>query len=436
MGKQLKLSMETGRVPVDGVPGDGATDEEKNDRTLALVDELKAELPAIEPLVEAAPRDALLRLWVLRTYLESHPLRWIRNYAHRSKWNELNKAIDGLRERAGGQLPDEQAKSIWEDLPYVREAVGLLFDKLRAQGEVQRLILTPLGKLTFAKVRYQREGPDDLTRVCREIEEIVRNSASLDQEVSRWGDGNLTPLLNGEPARVVPPDMAPSPGPGGALIAVGVVLAGCGVVLLTGSGPIGMVMVGVGLVLAAVGGVLVAKAMKRRGQLPGEFADLGARFKERLYLVLCLRGLYQLTSRLTRATDAFDQYLKNHGGVNRWKRVKVEDKDLTKVFAEGSEGWHPKETIETWLGEQVTKTYRLESQSLTGQGDIDAEAWDAIMRAYKLSSDEWGGDGKLLEVVADLLFIRRGENIETERKRVFGQIYEAWDRAERDRATR
>ena len=150
---------------VEGVPPDSASDEEKNERTLALVEELKTELPEIEPLTESAPREALMRLWVLRTYLESHPLRWVRNYAHRPKWNELNKQIDALRERAGAQLPDDQAKTVWQDLPYVREAVGLLFDKLRAQGEVQRLILTPLGKLTFAKVRYQREGPDDLTRV-------------------------------------------------------------------------------------------------------------------------------------------------------------------------------------------------------------------------------------------------------------------------------
>lgn len=436
MGKQLKLSIESGRVLVGDVPTDAASDEEKNDRTLALVDELKEELSEIEPLAETAPREALMRLWVLRTYLEAHPLRWIRNYAHRARWNELNKAIDGLREQAAGQLPDDQAKTIWEDLPYVREAVGLLFDKLRAQGEVQRLILSPLGKLSFAKVRYQREGPDDLTRVCREIEEIVGKSAGLDDEVARWGDGNLTPLLNSEPARIMPPGMAPSLGPGGGLIAVGIALAAGGVALLGGSSPVGLALVGVGPVLALVGIVLLVKAIKRRGQLPGEFADLGARFRERLYLVLCLRGLYQLTSRLTRATDAFDQFLKGNGGVNRWKRVKVEDKDLTKVFAEGSEGWHPKETIETWLGEQVTKTYRLDSQSLAAQAEIDAEAWDAIMRAYKLSSDEWGGDGKLLETVSDLLFIRRGEDSETERKRVFGQIYSAWDRAERERATR
>jgi hypothetical protein len=436
VGKQLKLSLESGRVLVEGVPADSAPDEEKNDRALALVEELKTELPEIQPLVESAPREALMRLWVLRTYLESHPLRWIRNYAHRPKWNELNKQIEELRERAGSQLPDDQAKTIWEDLPYVREAVGLLFDKLRAQGEVQRLILSPLGKLTFAKVRYQREGPDDLTRVCREIEEIVSKSSSLDEEVARWGDGNLTPLLNGEPARVVPPGMAPSLAPGGALIGVGVLLAAGGVALLAGSSPVALGLLALGPVLALVGVVLLAKAVKRRGQLPGEFADLGARFRERLYLVLCLRGLYQMTSRLTRATDAFDQFLKNNGGVNRWKRVKVEDKDLTKVFADGSEAWHPKQTIENWLGEEVTKTYRLDSQSLAAQAEIDAEAWDAIMRAYKLSSDEWGGDGKLLEVVADLLFIRRGENIESERKRVFNQIYAAWDKAERERATR
>ena len=101
--------------------------------------------------------------------------------------------------------------------------------------------------------------------------------------------------------------MAPAVGPGAGLIGVGVLLAGAGIALMTGGDQVGLALIGVGLVLVIVGVVLLAQAMKRRGQLPGEFADLGARFRERLYLVLCLRGLYQLASRLTRATDAFDQ---------------------------------------------------------------------------------------------------------------------------------
>lgn len=432
MAKTLRISLATGRVQLEGVPGDGATDEEKNERALAVVDEVKAELAEVERTVDEASRDALLRLWVLRTHLDAHPVRWIKNYALRARWNEAAKQIDELRERASSQLANGQGQTIWEDLPYVRESLGLLFDKLRAQGEVQRLILTPLGKLTFAKVRYQREGPEDLPRVCREIEEIVGGTTELDQEVARWGDQNLPALLTGEPPRVVPAALAPSKASGAALLVVGLALAGLGVVML--ASPVGQGLVLLGPILAGVGAALLFQALKKAGQLPGQFADLAARFRERLYLIICLRGLYQMTSRLTRATDAFDRFLKENGGVNRWKRVKVDDKDITKLFAEGSEGWHPKETIETWLAEQVTKTYRLDSQSLAAQADIDGEAWDAIMRAYKLSSDELGGDGRLLDVVADLLFIRRGENTEAERRRVFGEIYTAWDKAIEERA--
>lgn len=429
MGKTLRISLVTGRVQLDGVPGDDASDEEKNDRALALVEEVKAELDEVAQVVDESSRDALLRLWVLRTYLDAHPVRWIKNYALRARWNEAGKQVEDLRERATGQLAEGQGKTIWEDLPYAREALELLFDKLRAQGEVQRLILSPLGKLNFGKVRYQREGPEDLSRVCREIEEIAAETSSLDADVNRWGDHNLTALLAGGPPRVVPPALAPAMGPGAALLVVGLGLAGLGVSMLSGGGAVGPALALTGPILAGVGGALLFVALRRRARLPGEFSDLAARFRERLYLIICLRGLYQMTSRLTRATDAFDRFLKDNGGVNRWKRVKVEDKEVTKLFADAGEEWHPKETIETWLSEQVTKTYRLDSQSLAAQADIDAEAWDAIMRAYKLSSDEMGGDGRLLDVVADLLFIRRGEDSELERRRVFGEIYSAWDEA-------
>lgn len=434
MVKTLRVSLTTGRVELEGVPGEGASDEEKSERALAVVDEIKAELAELEKIVDESSREALLRLWVLRSYLDAHPVRWIKNYALRGKWNEAARRIDELRERASGQLADGQGTTIWEDLSYVREALGLLFDKLRAQGEVQRLILTPLGKLAFAKIRYQREGPEDLTRVCREIEEVVANTAHLDQEVTRWGDQNLPALLAGEPPRVIPPALAPSKGPGVALVVVGVALGALGGLMLSGGSPAAPALLVVGPLLVVVGAVLLAKASKRAGELPREFADLAARFRERLYLIICLRGLYQMTSRLTRATDAFDRFLKENGGVNRWKRVKVDEKDLTKLFAEGADAWHPKETIETWLSDQVTKTYRLDSQSLAAQADIDVEAWDAIMRAYKLSSDELGGDGRLLDVVADLLFVRRGEDVATERQRVFNEIYAAWDKAVEERA--
>jgi hypothetical protein len=435
VAKTLKISLETGRVDLEGAPAEGASDEEKNERTLALVDELKAEMAEIEPLVGDKPRDAIMRAWVVRTYLDAHPVRWIRNYALRAKWNDVAKMVDDVRERAASSLPEGEGQRIWEDLPYVREGLGLLFAKLRSQGEVQRLILSPLGKLAFAKIRYQREGPDDLTRVAREIEEVVRAGVHMDKEANAWGDANIPALLSGQPPAVIPPEKAVSMAPGAGLLVLGLVGVGAGVVLGPPA-PAALGALGVGALLALVGVALLAGAAKRKAALPKEFMELSAKFRERLYLIICLRGLYQMTSRLTRATDAFDSFVKEKGGVNRWKRVKMDEKDVTRLFAAGAAEWHPKETIETWLSDQVTKTYRLDSQSLAAQADIDAEAWDAIMRAYKLSSDEMSGDGKLLDVVADLLFVGRGEDRKAERKRVFGDVYKAWDKAERDRATR
>ncbi len=142
MAKTLKLDVQRGRIEVPEVPGESATDEQKSERTLALVGELKAELPEIEKLIESAPREAVVRLWVLRSYLDAHPVRWIRNYAQRKEWNDLAKRLDELRDQGGAALGDEaKAKRMWEDLPFVRDTLQLLWGKLRAQGEVLRLML-------------------------------------------------------------------------------------------------------------------------------------------------------------------------------------------------------------------------------------------------------------------------------------------------------
>lgn len=437
MAKTLKLDVQRGRIEVPEVPGESATDEQKSERTLALVGELKAELPEIETLIETAPREAIVRLWVLRSYLDAHPVRWIRNYAQRKEWNDLAKQLEELRDQAGAKLGDEaKAKQMWEDLPFARDTLQLLWGKLRAQGEVLRLILSPLGKLEFAKIRYQREGPEDLSRVCREIEESLAGGADMDAQVTAWGEQNLAALLAAAPPTQLPPELTPKTGPAVGMLAGGVLLlAGGGVLLGTNLGA-GIGLMAVGLVVAGLGGANLAGALKRKGALPGEFVQLGSRFRERLYLTCCLRGLYQLTSRFTRASDALDSYQKEHGGAPRWKRVKLEEKDLTQVFATGTEAWHPKETIESWLNEQVTKAFRLDSQSLAAQADIDPEAWEMIYRAYQLASDDQGVGGKHLDVVADLLFIKRGENTEAERKRVFAELRAAAQAADRERATR
>lgn len=437
MAKTLKLDVQRGRIEVPEVPGESATEEQRSERTLALVKELGAELPEIEKLIETAPREAIVRLWVLRTYLDAHPVRWIRNYAQRKEWNDLAKRLDELRDQAGAALGDEaKAKQMWEDLPYARDTLQLLWGKLRAQGEVLRLILSPLGKLEFAKIRYQREGPEDLSRVCREIEESLAGGSDMDGQVIAWGEPNLAALLAAAPPTQLPPALTPKTGTGVGLLVVGVLLLGGGGALVGTNVAAGVGLLVVGLVVAGLGGANLAGALKRKGALPAEFVQLGSRFRERLYLTCCLRGLYQLTSRFTRASDALDSYQKEHGGAPRWKRVKLEEKDLTQVFASGTEAWHPKETIESWLSSEVTKAFRLDSQSLAAQADLDPEAWEMIYRAYQLASDDQGVGSKYLDVVADLLFIKRGEDTAAERKRVFAELRAAVQAADRERATR
>lgn len=436
MGKKLEISLQTGKVEVPGAPADAASEDEKNDRTLALVGEVEAALGTLERKAKATPREVVIEAWVLHTFLEAHPLRWIRNYAERRRWTDATKRLEALRDEAGAGLGEGGGKQLWDDLAYARGAVELLFTKLRAQGEVQRLILTPLGKLEFAKVRYQREGPEDLSRVCRELEDVVRGTADLDARFLALDGRSGAALLRGEALAELPPGLAPSLGAPLALLLLG--LAGLGVAggAAVGAVPGGTAALGgaggLGALLALGGGALLAKASGRRRALPGELEELARRFRERLYVIASLRGLYQLTSRFTRASDALDRYLKDNGGPARWKRVKLDEKDLTRLFAEGTEAWHPRETIETWLGEQVTKAYRLDSQTLASPGDIDPDAWGMILRAYQLVSDDAGGaDDALLDRVAELLFIRRGEDTEAERRRVFELLEKAWAQAGR-----
>ncbi|RMG14786.1 MAG: hypothetical protein D6731_09750 [Planctomycetota bacterium] len=438
MAKTLKISMETGRVEIDGLPAEDASSEEKNAASVKLLEDVAAELEDLERRVDEEPREVLKQVWVLHTVLEAHPARWLQNFAKRRDRNALMGRLEALKGRCFEALPGDEGQQVWEDLPYIRQALGLLFAKLKATGEVQRMILTPLGNLQHAKIRYQRDSPEDLGRVCQEIRDTIRATSGIDEEVRAWGGVNREALLLGQPPRELPRDRVGSAGVGVVALLLGLAGLGAGGAALAGALPIPQAGAAGALVVGVLGtcfGAYVLRAVaKQKAKLPEEFAELSARLRERLYLVCALRFLDELYSRFSVANEAFLSFLKEHGGNVRWKRVKKDARDLTQLFATETD-WHPKETVETWLKNKVTKVFRLDSTTLAAPDDVDPEAWEAILKAYVLESVDTGDDvdaGQQLAAVGDLLFTRRGEDVAAERRRVFAQIQQSWEKAQQE----
>ncbi len=435
--------METGRVDVPDLPDDDASAETKDQVLIALLVDIEKEVSELEGRLDSEPREVLKQAWVLHTIVEANPARWLQNFAKRRERNGLISRLESLRDQSSNALEEDEGKQVWEDLPYTRHTLGLLFDKIKATGEVKRLILSPLGKLQFAKIKYQRDSPEDLARVCQDIGQIVRDTSGLDDETKAWGAQNREALLLSKPPTSTPPGRVSSATPGLALLLIGLLGLGGGGALLGKAIPALVDKVppagvfgalGVGALLFIIGAVLLNKVRKQKAQVPKDFANLSVRFRERLYLVCALRNLYRSSSRLTVTNEAFRSYLNDNGGKGRWRRVKFEGRDLTELFVE--EEWDPRGTVETWLNDKVTKVFRLESTSLSPPEDQDEDTWEVVLKAYLLESIDQGGSdaesGKLLAAVGDLLFTKRGEDVNAERDRVFEEVREAWNTAQRE----
>lgn len=433
MAKTIKIDLETGACDVP-VPPESASVDEKDEKTLALTGEIGAELDELEEQAEADARAALVQAWVLNEWLEAYPKSWIKDFAKRRERNGLATRLKELKQRCEEAL-GEPGKSVWPDLDFLKKGLPLLFEKQRASGEVMRLILSPLGKLENHEILYQRTAADDLQRVCQDLQQIIRQTEPLDAKALSWGEANFAALLKGDPPAVIPASLKPPMGAAFGLLGGGALALAGGVAVLAGVAPgvpaaAGIGAAVVGAVLGAVGALKFKGAAATKAALPGRFADLSSKYRERLYIMCTLRVLYRKSSRYTVCADAFDQAVKEYGGKQQWKRLKFEGRDLTEVFA--TETWDQRGSVEHWVSEKVKERYRLDSTTLTAPEKIDEEAWDVIHKAYLLESGDYGdehADGKLLGAVSDLLFVRRGENTKDERVRVFAQVQKAWENA-------
>ena len=429
MDKTLTFSMETGKLDLPALT-ENLDEAQAEAQTLEIAAKVNAGLDEIEPLASTQPEEALKQLWVGHILLESHPVRYVKNYGKRGGYNATKDRLTDLKAQALQHLPEGQGAKIWESLPFIRDCLELLFPKFKARGDVMRLILTPLGNLEHAEIRYQRDEPQDLMRVCREIQEHIAKTSHLDDQVLAWGPANFPALLAGTPPNQIPPALQPPLGGALAPLLLGVGLLVGGVTLLIGGNiPVGAGLLVVGIAAAAFGGLKTQATLAERAKLPQEFPTLATQFRERMYLICALRELLKVASSFNRASDAFDRYLQDNGGVQRWKEAKLDQRNLTLLFADDAADWHPKQTIEGWLNDKVTQAFRLEAQTLTSMEQIDPQAWEVILRAYLLETTDTSesSEARLLDTVAELLFTRRGEDSREERDRVFQQVYSAWD---------
>ena len=190
----------------------------------------------------------------------------------------------------------------------------------------------------------------------------------------------------------------------------------------SGAGAAGLI----GLGPLAYGVLVLKSAGARKAELPAQFAETSAKFRERLYLVCALRTLNGFRSKLSRAVEAFRAHVQGSGGQQRWKRVKFESRDTTELFA--TEGWDPRGTVELWLTEKIKETFRLDSTKMTALDEIDPEAWGVLLQAFELDALdlESSTEGRLLDTVSNLLFTKRGEDAEIERSDVFARVRAAW----------
>ena len=426
---QLKIDLRSGKIEPE-LPAEGARDA----TTLAVMDEINAELPELEAKVGLEPRPVLLRAYVLKEVLEAHPRNWINDRSKRREWNETEERVGKLKAAAIEAMPEGEGDWVWGELPYVRETLTLLHNKQKAENEVNHLILTPLGNLEHAEINYKRMGADDLARVCQEVSEVLRRTAELDDEVLSWGPKNRGALLHGRELVEIPAGMLPTTGAAYGGFAAGVVLIAIGGALLAGVVPgvpkaAGLVgLIGLGPIAWGVGQLKQAGA--RRAAIPEEFSELSGKFRERLYLICALRELQVFRSRYSKAFEAFRTPLPREGGQPRWKKAKFDGRDITELFA--TESWDPRATVEMWLAEKVKEEFRLESTKLAGPEDLDAEAWGVIQQAFELESIDTGHvtEAQLLDSVSNLLFSRRGEDTKAERQRVFAQVKQAWEASE------
>ena len=303
-------------------------------------DERLAEADALGP---DEARRALLLVLEAEDLLERSPASDLTSFEDKRAYNALATKLARRRQELAQADALERGMRLVADFPYARRAVELLFGlALRRQDawdfDVQGLASIP------APIRKATDSGAALKDICAEIDERLRESAALDQEVESWGWANLRPLMAGDEPFHFPEHL-------------------------------------LGSRVTASLGALVGRANTRRAAAREKWKSLATRFRERLYLLGANAILWRVTSRLAQAEEAWKRHTAREGA--RWATIQRDDPDLLRFLLGGlGDDVDVGAGAEKGLARIARGSRALLRGSLRGFAEVAPDEWDAFARAY------------------------------------------------------
>jgi hypothetical protein len=368
------------------------TPEAKAKRVQHAMAEAELVFGKVQPLVEADPAQAVMRLYFTERLLQRFSSQDLPTYNEKRAHKNLVAKIEAKRKETEARIQD--GARLVDDMMFAKSAVELLYRLAVDCYEAVALDTTALGTLPGTPVTAAKEG-QKLGKVCAEVAQLIRQGAALDEEVISWGWANLGPLVSGrEPAEI------PQAFMGGLSNYLGV---------LIGRGP-----------------------SARRAELVEKFKDLGARFRERLYLLGTNVSLLHVASRLSQSQDAWKRVLAKEEGALRWNRVKEEKAEILRFFLGD---WDSQsERVEETIARHAKTSRGNAVVSLRPIASIEPDEWDALARCYFLefaatSSTTTEGESVSMENVARVL-LERTTGVDADGKKVaatIAAVRKAWD---------
>jgi hypothetical protein len=374
-------------------PGAGdATPAAKNDRALAALKEAQDGVATARTLL-ATPREAGKALFSVQLILEKSPSSDLTSFEHKRQYKAVEDSITKLRGEIEGALGAKETDQLLQDLAYTRKALELVHAVALKRKEMAGLkldTLAALPELAFdPAAAADATDPGSVPRAaCEAVEKRLASTQSIDAEVDVWGKSYLEPLAASEAPREWPSSVARA-------TLVPTLLLGSAAFLLVAGGvvttvlkqtTVGEAIGGAGVLDLVVGGVLFARAQAAKASLPGKFQALSQRFRERLYLVCVLRSVRSLLSALSKAEETLRAHTGGSENAARWKRIKLQEKDIIKSLA--GESWEEARNVDDEMTRKIQAAGGIAAESIRPSSALTRDDWDGLAKAYQVERRE------------------------------------------------
>jgi hypothetical protein len=334
------------------------------------------------------PKVAILKLLAAESLLGRYPSGDLPGFAEKRAHNELVTAV--TRRRSDLEASSGAGRRFSEDAAFAKGATAALFAQALRRAEERGFDRSALGRL---KVTPMADLDRPLKKIAAEIEERLESTRSLDAQVKTWGWKNLGRLMLGLDALEVPAELL--------------------------GGVLGKLGVGTGT---------------RKIELLKEFKPLGDAFRERLYLIAATSTILPVTSRLANAEETWRRLLGTDGGLERWERIKKEERELLEYFVDVDPRLPA--GVEEVVALLAARSPALSVLGLRPPDEVRGVEWEAWAKGYfmelrQISDGDMSSGEFATRKLARLLVERRpGESIDRDQiARVLQRLQEVWRRS-------